>query len=130
MIVKHGASANPTQGTLIGSGNPTEKNANCLTLHTTGYDNTFWGVDYVFGDIGAVTGSVVAVTYDGSYVTGYVNGTASAPFALTGYTNAAAQQFIGFNFRNSFFTAPNCTINYAFIFGISLPAADRSILAV
>jgi hypothetical protein len=88
----------------------------------------FWNNQYTFGGSMGVAGNTVAVKYTGSNLTGYVNGVASAPKAVTGVNCAAAQQFIGFDFHTSFHTGANCPLSYVYIFGSAVPDGDLAML--
>jgi hypothetical protein len=129
-VVRHGTPSNILQGSIIGAGTPTTLTGHKFGFQSNlGYAVDFWNSLYTFGGATGVAGNTIALKYDGSnLLTGYVNGVASTPKVVTGVNCAAAQQFIGYDFHNSFNTGANCPLSFVYIFGSAVPDGDLAML--
>jgi hypothetical protein len=123
-IAKHGKVNNVSTGGIIGSGTTVINSGNNMRFTAgTGYYNWWYSNDYTITST-VIPGNVVSFTYNGTTRAGWVNNTALATAASSGYTNAAGQQYLGKTAANEFL---NGQLHNVFIFGSALSASDRNL---
>lgn len=124
-VVQHGTIDSST-ATLIASGSSSTDQANILLRSGTAYQNTWWlsSNDFLFG-ANANANNVVACSYDGALLSGYINQAAVSTQATTGSRNAtSSNNRIGIRWDNV--DPLNGDLYYVGIFETALVAADIS----
>lgn len=117
---------NTTTGGVLGAGIGATNQANSIRAGSdgsVGYYNYWYGNDFSLGsNAQRVAGNQVAITYNGSTQTGYINTTQITSVTHTGGTTASGQQYL---FSDTVGNYMNGQIYYFYIFGIAVPDIDR-----
>jgi hypothetical protein len=117
---------NNTIGGILGAGTGGVNQANAVRAGSdgsVGYYNYWYGNDFTLGsNAQRVAGNQVAIVYNGSTQTGYINTTQITSVTHTGGTTAAGQQYL---FSDTVGNYMNGQVYYFYIFGIAVPDIDR-----
>ena len=129
-VFKHG-SQNNTVGVYIGAGSTNTNTANVVRAgsdSSVAYNNYWWLNDFTVGtNAQRVDGNRVAITYDGSTQSGYINSSLINSVTHTGGTTTAGQQALFRDPQGSQYL--NGQMYYVYIFGSGLSDSDRLILS-
>lgn len=129
-VFKHGGQNNNV-GVYLGAGSTTNNNANVVraaSQSSNAYYNYWYLNDFPIGtNAQRSPGNKVAITYDGSSQSGYINTSLISTITHTGGTTTAGQQYL---FRSALGEYLNGQMYYVYIFGSGLSDSDRLILSV
>jgi len=113
-------------GVFIGAGTTSTNRSNVVRGNgdeSNAYINYWWSNDLRFGtNSQRVSGNQVAITYNGSTHTGYINTTSINTATRTGGTTDSGQQYL---FRSASGEYLNGQLFYMYIFNTAIPDIDR-----